>query len=310
MNSPGNSPGWYSDPLREGRLRYFDGANWTDEVCDPPTAAHSPSTAGWYPDPLDRTRQRYFNGASWTDDLGPGTIRPANALPSQAVQPESSAVWISEPPGGAWPDPMDARRMTWLTRSPQIFVIGGVAVAAAVALGLLISLLTTPDRGVEAAGSAARSSTNLPPAAPTPRPATPEPPPEEGTGQDQIPADNVLTTQEVNSILKRVMPDWSVRSISPSPESLAVDALLSESSDSAARAGGNFMAAMIYRDSAEPRSDSEIRFLEGITDELRFNYPYQNWVPMHCGNVVILVADLGAEVIADEMPSFVSCRSL
>jgi phosphomannomutase len=34
------------------------------------------------------------------------------------------------------------------------------------------------------------------------------------------------------------MPDWTVRSITPSPESVAVDALISESSDPAARAGG------------------------------------------------------------------------
>jgi hypothetical protein len=38
-------PGWYGDPTREGRLRYWDGSAWTEHVSrngqqytDPPVA--------------------------------------------------------------------------------------------------------------------------------------------------------------------------------------------------------------------------------------------------------------------------------
>ena len=67
--------GWYPDPLRIRRLRYFDGTDWTDKGQGPhlqrdraATTQPPSSPAGCYPDPAGSGRLRYFNGNGWTDN--------------------------------------------------------------------------------------------------------------------------------------------------------------------------------------------------------------------------------------------------
>ena len=63
------SEGWYPDPLNAGRLRFFDGREWSDEVHARLEPGELPWTKGWFPDPLDAERSRYFDGAKWSDDI-------------------------------------------------------------------------------------------------------------------------------------------------------------------------------------------------------------------------------------------------
>lgn len=47
--------------------------------------------AGWYPDPMgDVTKLRYWNGAAWTDDYAPAQT-PAGAAPAGGTQPAQAA---------------------------------------------------------------------------------------------------------------------------------------------------------------------------------------------------------------------------
>jgi hypothetical protein len=42
VEDSGHAPDWYPDPTRRHRVRYFDGARWTDHVADDDTATNDP----------------------------------------------------------------------------------------------------------------------------------------------------------------------------------------------------------------------------------------------------------------------------
>ncbi len=69
------APDWYPDPTRRHGYRYWDGAQWTDQVrdagrqtSDPPTMPNE-ATPDWSPDPTRRHGYRYWDGAQWTDQV-------------------------------------------------------------------------------------------------------------------------------------------------------------------------------------------------------------------------------------------------
>lgn len=90
--------GWYENPLGDG-LRYWDGAEWTDQVATPhtedlvptPLAAKDPP-GGWYANP-EGGGLRYWDGSRWTDHFHRET---------QAIPPSASTS----------PAPLDESRQT------------------------------------------------------------------------------------------------------------------------------------------------------------------------------------------------------
>ncbi|GAA3033497.1 DUF2510 domain-containing protein [Microbacterium dextranolyticum] len=68
-------PGWYE--LDDGRLRWWDGSDWTEHFQPAPRSEDAP--AGWYDD--GSGRQRWWDGIAWTQHF-----QPARALTSGAPQ--------------------------------------------------------------------------------------------------------------------------------------------------------------------------------------------------------------------------------
>lgn len=58
--APPTPAGWYPDPTRDGRERYWDGHEWTSHV------RVKGAMPGWYPDPTTSGQDRYWNGHEWT----------------------------------------------------------------------------------------------------------------------------------------------------------------------------------------------------------------------------------------------------
>jgi uncharacterized protein len=73
---PGPPAGWFPDPTEPGRLRWWDGARWTDHVAlgglvlprSVPVGAPDDPGSGpaWHPDPVAPKRQRWWDGSAWT----------------------------------------------------------------------------------------------------------------------------------------------------------------------------------------------------------------------------------------------------
>lgn len=68
-------PGWYE--LDDGRLRWWDGSDWTAHFQAAPSSEGAP--AGWYDD--GSGRQRWWDGIAWTQHF-----QPARALASGTPQ--------------------------------------------------------------------------------------------------------------------------------------------------------------------------------------------------------------------------------
>lgn len=92
--SAGPAPaGWYELSPYSPRLRYWDGAAWTDDYAGrDPTAPAIP--ADWYPDPASSTEVRYWDGRGWTHHVAPSS----NALAT---------------PADWYPDPADATQLRY-----------------------------------------------------------------------------------------------------------------------------------------------------------------------------------------------------
>lgn len=78
-------PGWYDDPARSGRLRYWDGVAWTDHLADHPQPAPTPSGTGAQPS----------GGA--VSSVTPSPSEPSSdgspADPDPVREPDESGVW-------------------------------------------------------------------------------------------------------------------------------------------------------------------------------------------------------------------------
>lgn len=100
MNAPGSpAPGWYPDPSRRHRLRYWDGSGWTAHVSDggvlgvddpnrPAVPAHptvAPPSSGYGPAPYGYSQ-------------GPSGYSPAGSPPWATAQ----ATIPPAPPGATW----------------------------------------------------------------------------------------------------------------------------------------------------------------------------------------------------------------
>jgi len=76
---------WYPDPSNAAQLRYWDGSAWTHHLAPRPGAVTT--SADWYPDPSNAAQLRYWDGTAWTAHVtaGPGatvTVQKASASPS------------------------------------------------------------------------------------------------------------------------------------------------------------------------------------------------------------------------------------
>lgn len=101
MTNPTPPPqAWLADAKVPGRLRWWDGTQWTAHVVEPipaavVTVASSASDAatsrlpaqGWFPDPESRDRLRWWDGAEWTAHVhqAGSTVQPAVAPLSAAA---------------------------------------------------------------------------------------------------------------------------------------------------------------------------------------------------------------------------------
>lgn len=77
---------WYPDPSNAAQLRYWDGTAWTHRVSPRPGAVTTP--ADWYPDPSNTAQLRYWDGTAWTHHVTAG--RGASVGVYQAGSPSTS----------------------------------------------------------------------------------------------------------------------------------------------------------------------------------------------------------------------------
>jgi len=68
--APAITADWYPDPSNAAQLRYWDGSAWTQHVSPRPGAVTTP--ADWYPDPSNAAQLRYWDGTAWTNHVRPG----------------------------------------------------------------------------------------------------------------------------------------------------------------------------------------------------------------------------------------------
>lgn len=148
MSDSGNAAeGWYFDPIRPERLRYFDGFRWSDRTHSSVSAQSKPIEAGWFPDPLNADCSRYFDGTAWTDSVratsvpeSSGSLRvPAiqdRPLDSLAQGDDADKPKIAQqvlPRTGA----TSAKSRTWLR---PLLIIAAVALPLIVG-GILVGLM-------------------------------------------------------------------------------------------------------------------------------------------------------------------------
>lgn len=86
----GAVPGWY-DAGVSGRLRWWDGAQWTEHEADvtvAPQVADGPPPMGWYPTPAGLLR--WWDGSKWTG------LRVKNGVPGTdwATSEQPSVAWV------------------------------------------------------------------------------------------------------------------------------------------------------------------------------------------------------------------------
>jgi len=90
---------WYPDPSDAMQLRYWDGRAWTYHLT--PKAGVTSTPADWYPDPSDPTNLRYWDGVAWTAHVasGAGTAlgspRPTAPSPAPALEPSPPVARVS-----------------------------------------------------------------------------------------------------------------------------------------------------------------------------------------------------------------------
>lgn len=77
--------GWYEDPSKQHKFRYYDGFAWTNHVRDAEPATpdiYAVVPAGWHPDPAGRHELRYWDGLRWTDQVSDnGAVSTDTAAP-------------------------------------------------------------------------------------------------------------------------------------------------------------------------------------------------------------------------------------
>jgi hypothetical protein len=82
---------WYPDPAHAAQLRYWDGRAWTHHVAPRPGATVTP--ADWYPDPNNAAQLRYWDGRAWTHHVAPrpSAVPHAQPLPLTSTAAETRA---------------------------------------------------------------------------------------------------------------------------------------------------------------------------------------------------------------------------
>lgn len=91
--------GWYSIASDPARLRYWDGAAWTDDYAQRQSSAPS-IAADWYPDPANATQLRYWDGSAWSQYVTP--IRGATSTPADWYLDPSNASQLRYWDGATW----------------------------------------------------------------------------------------------------------------------------------------------------------------------------------------------------------------
>lgn len=125
-------PGWYPDPINRARIRFHDGARWTDRFQGEVSDVNPPMEAGWYPDPIAADRARYFDGQTWSDRVRPmGSPSLPGGSPSRragdsppAASRSTEVLEVSAPMSPA------PRRRTWIAAA-------SIAAAVAIVLGVI-----------------------------------------------------------------------------------------------------------------------------------------------------------------------------
>ena len=87
--------GWFPDPTEPARLRWWDGARWSDHVALggvvlprslPVGAPDDPGAApAWHPDPVAPARLRWWDGTTWSDQVAEGGAVRTVPLPVDAA---------------------------------------------------------------------------------------------------------------------------------------------------------------------------------------------------------------------------------
>ena len=91
--------GWYEVAGDPTRLRYWDGAAWTNGYAHR-AGSTSAIAADWYPDPSNAAQLRYWDGSVWTHHVSP---RPGVVTtPADWYQDPSNAAQLRWWDGTAW----------------------------------------------------------------------------------------------------------------------------------------------------------------------------------------------------------------
>ena len=105
--------GWYPDPQIEGRLRWWDGAAWTEhrvsaerEPTSPPDQELTPPP-GWYADPTVDGYVRWWDGTAWSEQRH-GAVTESGKAQSMFAPPDSPP---GEQPPDAFPSDIDPSRL-------------------------------------------------------------------------------------------------------------------------------------------------------------------------------------------------------
>jgi len=195
-----NNDGWFADPVGAHELRYFDGATWTDHVCDQGRRdthqwRSAPTAPPSHPahDPAAQTSVGRADSTSWYE---PAATYPTGGHYSGYGQPghpppgypgyEHAAPGYSGPgqPAGAGGQSGTSKR------SNRLGIIAAAVALVVVALaGLGVSLLASGTGEQQRTDAAADNSPRpSPPATPSPTPAqTPSPAPSESAALEPAP---------------------------------------------------------------------------------------------------------------------------
>jgi hypothetical protein len=81
LEEPALEAGWYPDPLGQDDLRFWEGAEWTDQTRSlyfHEPEPEPPPEPGWYLDPMDAGSLRLWDGAQWVDEAHPRDLEPVS----------------------------------------------------------------------------------------------------------------------------------------------------------------------------------------------------------------------------------------